>query len=528
MKYVLTCAFFAAAMLPADPALCQIDTDWEVETLQAGGDSKNRVNILVMGDGYTSSQQDKLTNDAHNFLSKFWAASPYGNYKNFFNIKLVHVISNQDGADNGSYGATRDTALGAYYNCYDIDRLLCADSAAIYAVRSTYAPEADHLMLIVNDPKYGGAGGPYSTFSVHSASGDIAVHEFAHSLGGLADEYEDSYPGYPGCTGDCPEWNVTTVPFRDSLKWNMWVMPSTPIPTPQESSYNDQVGLFEGARYVKAGVYRPRYTCTMRNLGASFCEVCREKLVLSVYESVSPLDEKLPADSTVTVSGGSKVRLEALYPLPLPDTMSFVWSVNGQSVSGSSNARIFTALGLGEGSHTVQVELEDKTPFVRRNPYQNMDAIATWTLNVEPTTDTTNAETDTELVDTDSETTSDTESADTNPRDTDSQTTTDTPPKDTDTETPPQTCTPGQKECTGLHEWAVCSEDGKKWIPQETCLPDEICESAKCIEAPPTPPTTNDNCGCQAIGRQKTTSPLKLLKLSLTPKKTSPSVSIVH
>jgi hypothetical protein len=251
------------------------------------------------------------------------------------------------------------------------------------------------------------------------------------------------------------------------------------------------VGLFEGARYTKEGIYRSRNTCTMRALGASFCEVCREKLVLSVYESVSPLDEKLPTDDTLPVLGGSKVRLEALYPVPLPDTMSFAWSVNGQPASGSSNAMVLTALGLGEGTHTVQVALEDKTPFVRRNPYQNMDAIATWTLNVDPTTDTTNAETDTDLVDTDSETT------------------TDAPPVDTDTATPHQQCTPGQKECSGLYEWAVCSQDGNTWIPQETCLADEICENAECIDNPPA--SNKDNCGCTTPGSPKPNSLLKLL-----------------
>ncbi len=57
--------------------------------------------------------------------------SPLKQYAQFFNVKLLHVISNENGADNGSYGATRDTALGAYFNCDGIDRLLCIDDGKV-------------------------------------------------------------------------------------------------------------------------------------------------------------------------------------------------------------------------------------------------------------------------------------------------------------------------------------------------------------------------------------------------------------
>jgi peptide-methionine (R)-S-oxide reductase len=35
-----------------------------------------------------------------------------------------------------------------------------------------------------------------------------------HTFAGLADEYEEAYPGYPPCGADCPEPNVTTKTDR--------------------------------------------------------------------------------------------------------------------------------------------------------------------------------------------------------------------------------------------------------------------------------------------------------------------------
>ncbi|MCU0663660.1 MAG: M64 family metallopeptidase [Myxococcota bacterium] len=515
MKGVIGFPLCAVGLLAAFQARAQ---EYAVETIATTGDPINRVDIVILGDGYTISQQDKLTRDVNDFLAVFWAASPYGNYRSFFNIKLVHVVSNQDGADHGSYGAQRDTALGAFFNCMAIDRLLCVNDGAVYSVQGQYAPEADYIFIIVNDPKYGGAGGPYSTFSVNEYAGEIAMHEFGHSLGGLADEYDDPYPGYGSCSGDCPEWNATTVTDRESLKWNVWVDLLTPIPTPETNPYRHVVGVFEGARYQSVGVYRPKFDCGMRSLGAGFCEVCRERLVLSIYNRVTPLDDKLPGDDEVPVLGGRSVQLAVQRPTPVPDTMSFAWTVNGSPVSGSASARVFTALGLGEGTHAVRVDIADQTTLTRRDPYSTMHAFAAWTLNVEATTDTTNADTDTNPVDTD--TTDTAVDTGTGTSDTGTETKdTDTGTIDADTEEP-ALCTPGSKECTGLYEWAVCSNDGSRWIPWDNCTVGEICDAGECVN--PNADSDNDDdgsssgnsdaCGCTTVGARPL---MKLLEIVL-------------
>ena len=51
-------------------------------------------------------------------------------------------------------------------------------------------PNVDELVMLVNDPRYGGSGG---SVAVASASApEIALHELGHSFAGLADEYVDN------------------------------------------------------------------------------------------------------------------------------------------------------------------------------------------------------------------------------------------------------------------------------------------------------------------------------------------------
>jgi hypothetical protein len=84
------------------------------------GDSDNRVDIVLLGDGYTSSEIDTtFTSDILDYLSYIFDDSaltqPFGRYENFFNVYAVDVVSNESGADDPTAGIVRDTALDATY-----------------------------------------------------------------------------------------------------------------------------------------------------------------------------------------------------------------------------------------------------------------------------------------------------------------------------------------------------------------------------------------------------------------------------
>ena len=354
---------------------------YDVEVLQQTGPSSNRIDLLILGDGYRAGDQAQLTQNANDVLNRFWAQNAFGAYRSFFNVKLVHVVSNQNGADNGSFGTVRDTALGTFFFCAGIDRLICADDSAVFNVAASHAPEFDQILVLVNDPMYGGSGGSFSISSIDPSAGDITVHEVGHSMMGLADEY-DYGNNAPVCSPDCSEPNVTTQTNRSLIKWNAWIQSSTPIPTPETSQFDTAVGLFEGAKYQPTGNYRPWNNCVMKELGREFCPVCSEQTVLRVYNTASLIDGATPT-SPVSLAAGGQVTFRVPGARPVPNTVLITWLLDGNTIqSGSSDTLVLNGTGLAAGTHTLEARLEDDTLLVRRDPLNLLIDTATWQVTV--------------------------------------------------------------------------------------------------------------------------------------------------
>lgn len=354
----------------------------ETEYLQQTGDSANRIDWIIMGDGYRAEDQAKFTQDATNVFNEFMNESVYSAYRSFYNVKLVHVISNETGADYGTDGGLRDTALGATFFCDGVtERLLCVNDSAVLQVAMNDAPEADIILVVVNDTKYGGAGGGFlATTSINPAAPLIAVHEMGHSLFGLADEYVDTAFSYPSCDPnfDCPERNVTLFYQRDVLKWGPWVEPSTPLPTPDIPEYGSVVGAFEGARYLPTGIYRPQSVCAMRALGAHFCAVCQETGVLRTYSVVDSIDAWSP-EGDVTLEAGQSAIFSVSGPKPSPDTISFTWQIDGQTIAVNDTGSLeLTSGDFGAGVHTLTVVAHDDTAMVRQDDDAVLTSLHSW------------------------------------------------------------------------------------------------------------------------------------------------------
>src|SRR5664279_4205370 len=332
---------------------------YAVETLQKSGDPANRINLIVLGDGYTQTDQAKLTQDAQAWLTAFLGTPPYQNYAGYFNVKLVHVVSNEDGADNGmhGFGVLRDTALGAAYQNANPPglppdyRLLVVNNATAQAVAMSHAPECTKVIVIVNDSKYGGSGGALPVFSANPNSCLIALHELGHSFGGLADEYAcGDTSALPASLEAFP--NVTTRQSLELIKWNRWIQVGTPLPTPDLGTDEAYLGLFEGAFFHDRGVYRPRHACRMRSLNDAFCEVCTEAIVRGVYSQVSPIDSASPA-SPVQLAAGAALTCSIAHPMPNPNTLQVTWTVDGVVVAGNGDSFTLPGGGLEPGVHEI-------------------------------------------------------------------------------------------------------------------------------------------------------------------------------
>lgn len=346
-----------------------------------GSDDSHYV-FVVLGDGYQASEISQFHDDAQRILGQVLNVSPWGEYASYVNAYWVDVVSNESGADNPNTGHFVDTALDATYWTAGIERLLTVNTSKAFAAAMS-APTFDRVLVIVNDPKYGGSGGSLAVVSLASSAPEVAVHEIGHSFAGLADEYEDPYPGYP--PGDW-EPNVTFQTSRPNIKWNVWIEASTPLPTPETPAYASVVGVFEGARYLTTGIYRPKLDCKMRSLGPPFCEVCTETHVVSLYASPAitlVLGETPDPSSTVEGAAGTPMDFSVTVRDPETHPLGVEWLLDGVPQPGKAVGAFSLNTGGLSGSHTLTARVNDTTALVRNDPYERLSEDVSWSLMIE-------------------------------------------------------------------------------------------------------------------------------------------------
>lgn len=364
----------------------------DVTTLRDAGPAERRHSVVVLGDGYRVEDQAQLASDAEALVNYLFGVSPLQHYAQFFNVKLVHVISNETGGDNGNFGAVRDTALGAFFDCFGEGQgfgsqsLICLNDVAAFSVALEHVPDMDLLLVLVNDTKVGAGGGTILASSAAPASFETVAHELGHLLGELADENEEA-SAIPPCNAvsDCAEANVTLRTDREQVKWGSWLDGATPVPTPETGTYAGVVGVFEGARYQTSGVYRPAQNCKMRQLGQPYCAVCSEQLVRSIWSgSKLRVIESFVPEAELSIGDCAAVEFQVTSPVITPSTYRHTWTVDGVEQPESDASFELDPATLAAGAHEVRVRVEDATALVRSDPEGLLAAEQVWTISVSP------------------------------------------------------------------------------------------------------------------------------------------------
>ena len=423
--------FRMAELINQTPHITADSIPFSVDQRILNGSPANRVDLVVLGDGYTDAQGDKFLGDAEAMLQKFFSISPLTEYNNFYNLYMLGTASTQSGSDHPPYeadcnyydptccgdpamlqdplkGQMVDTAFDSRYCAFWIHRLLWPNESKVFAAAGAI-PDWDQLILLVNDSTYGGSGdSSLAIVSMHSQAVQIAQHEYGHSFVNLADEYTSPYPGYPGCS-DLPgsqspcESNVTDITERNEIKWLPWILENTLIPTPNNPIYDGLVGLFEGARYKTTGMYRSGYSCIMRALGEPFCQVPSQSYVLKLYEG----GWGVPLEGIRLIEPGSTIPVSQTLSLTHPaiqifsaDVLSPVggpaveisWLDNGIPIPGEVTGTItYTTSAYSPGLHEITLQVKDVTPLVNplmeegalRHTYKwDVDVIVPLTLTV--------------------------------------------------------------------------------------------------------------------------------------------------
>jgi len=303
--------------------------------LHESGDPATKLDLLILGDGYTSAERGKFERDARRLVRALFATSPFKERQRDINIWGLSPASAQSGISRPSQHIFKRTPLGTSYDAFDSERYVLTFENRAFRDIASNAPY-DVVEILVNGATYGGGGifGLYSTVAADSAWAPyIFVHEFGHHLAALADEYYTSDVAYLPAADRVEPWepNVTALLDPAALKWRDLMAATTPLPTPWPkeafeqysgeiqrrrreiraanrpesemdalfrgelehekmllgtSPYAAQVGAFEGANYEARGFFRPQVDCIMftRNTDG-FCAVCRRAIdaILDLY-----------------------------------------------------------------------------------------------------------------------------------------------------------------------------------------------------------------------------------------------------
>jgi len=372
-----------------------------MQTILSNGPVSNRLNIVVLSEGYTAGQLTQFAVDATNAVTGLLSHAPYWEYSSYFNAFAIKVASSQSGSTHPAYGITNNTYFNSIYDP-DGGYLITippdwADSnyshgqGKVDALLQTFMPNCQLPVLLVNDTDDGGSDGFYKTAIASTESlyyemppnpPYILTHETGHVLANLSDEYTylNPYAGAPGTEGA----NTTQQTNRTLIKWGAWIATNTVVNPYTPESVGDGVpGLFLGAQYHTNNWYRPELNCAMNSVGVPFCSVCSEALVLAIYQRVRPVDAFSPTNMNVQVTNNQPLAFSLTVLQPATHTLNVQWFTNGIARTGATNLSFtLSPQSLPKGSNWVSAVVKDPTALVRNDPTNLLTQTVTWSLNV--------------------------------------------------------------------------------------------------------------------------------------------------
>lgn len=307
------------------------DSSVKIIKPKSNDDPHTRVDIAVLGDGYTFNESEKFNNDFERLTKTLFEIEPYKSHQNKFNFYGVFKPSEETGSDEPGANIFRNTSLGTTFYSLGSERYLLTEDNKSLRDIAAHVPY-DALVILVNHNRYGG-GGIYNLFCTLTSDNQwfeyLFLHEFGHSFAGLADEYYTSdvaYNEFYKVDVEPVEPNLTALVNPEEFKWREFVSDGVEIPTLWEkvqfdsmdlkwqeerrnlneriaelkrnkaaneeiaksqeeynrkdklhseevadflknSQYWNKIGVFEGAGYLSTGLFRPMIDCLMFSKG---------------------------------------------------------------------------------------------------------------------------------------------------------------------------------------------------------------------------------------------------------------------
>ncbi len=162
--------------------------------IRYNGDSAHKVDLLLIGDGYTAAEMPKFEQRARALAERLFSVSPFKERTSDFNVWALAVPTPESGVSRPSTGIHHASSTGARYDIFGSERYILTLDNRAFRELAQYAPY-DVVEIMVNGETYGG-GGIFGQFSTVAADNDwrdyVFVHEFGHHFAALADEYYTS------------------------------------------------------------------------------------------------------------------------------------------------------------------------------------------------------------------------------------------------------------------------------------------------------------------------------------------------
>ena len=373
-----------------------------VVPIQITGPPAERLNLVILGDGYTAGEQQEFRDDVERNLNVQWSIEPFRSYRHYFNVYRLEIVSQESGIscdpDDGNIrrntplrlnfanscpapilarGITYGPALTSGTGCPALNAPGCTGTQQHNLFLSTYlAPlgvsgQNVQTLALANTFTYGGIGGTQATTSGGSPQGPlISTHELGHSLGQMADEYPYSSrdvvrPCYTG--GEPGSFHHTIRTSTQDMidtqhKWWRWIG--------EESLSGGTIGLWEGGGTFPCGQRRPSQHSMMRWLGFYFDQVGREHMTYRITGRRNANAMSLLHTPVGEVGPQDVVWVETQHPKF--HELTVTWRVNGAVVPGTGNSRNLELAGRGVAAgDVVQVTVQDETEFVRDPAFKN-------------------------------------------------------------------------------------------------------------------------------------------------------------
>ena len=157
--------------------------------IHIGGDLEHSLDIVLLPDGFTDGEKEKFVESCKMWSDALFKYAPFSDNPHRINIRAVWAPSAEKGIDKPGFGKWVDNLLGTRFFTFNSERYQMTEE--FQKVRDVAAEVPyESIFILTNTDKYGG-GGIYNFYGLGSAgktglTGEVYVHEFGHSLMGIA------------------------------------------------------------------------------------------------------------------------------------------------------------------------------------------------------------------------------------------------------------------------------------------------------------------------------------------------------